>query len=64
MTKDSYDRYDLTCKKNFIVVNSLDINRNILCQLVTDYQDRFLFKLICKDLVQNDKTVFYCQVLT
>lgn len=39
-----------------------DINLGIVFMVVTNYQNRLLFKLICKDLVQNDKTVSYWHV--
>jgi hypothetical protein len=40
------------------------INWNILFRAVTNYQDLFLFRLICKDVVQNNKTVSYWHVKT
>ena len=60
-----YDALDILLYSGYFLPNLIakyDImfcSTFLLAVVLPDYQDRFLFKLICKDLVQNDKTVFY-----
>ena len=65
-----YDALDILLYSGYFLPNLLAKYDIIFCStfllavVLPDYQDRFLFKLICKDLVQNDKTVFYWHVKT
>jgi hypothetical protein len=67
MAKDSCDRYGLTQEKFYkliLITNCWDKSETWLLIIFIVYQSIFLFKLIRKDLVQNNKSEPYWYVKT